>query len=125
MRKARGLHKELIKEYKELLDSLSKKYNDKKIDINELELKYRELTDSTAEKYGIATCYPHSPEYIKLDEYGKKEIEISIGKKFPRTAIQRIIEEDHGTEPGLKVDENFMSALNKLGYKNDKERKRK
>ena len=53
MRKASGLNKDLVSEYEGLLDSLSKEYIDKKIDINTLELKYRRLTDNIAKKYGM------------------------------------------------------------------------
>jgi hypothetical protein len=117
MKKKNILNNNLVVEYKGLLDSLSKEYIDKKIDINTLELKYRKLTNNIAEKYGIAIPLPLTHEYIKLDEYGEKEVEKSIGRRFPRTILESIFEECSFTEPTLKVDESLLSLLKKIGFK--------
>ena len=125
MEKHDGLNKDLVSEYKGLLDNLSKEYIDGEIDINTLELKYLKLTNDIAEKYGIAPPHPFTPEYTELDDYGKKEVEKYIGKRFPRPAIQRIIEEDHGTEPGLKSDESLWSFIKEIeGEIKNKENKK-
>ena len=118
MKRGNGLNKDIILGYKGLLNNLSKEYIDKKIDINTLESKYRRLTNNVAEKHGITTNYPVTIEYFELDEYGKKEVEKFIGRSFPRPAIQRIIEEDRGTEPGLILDKpSFQSLSNEIRKK--------
>jgi hypothetical protein len=111
MKKKVVLDKELLSEYKGLLDSLSKEYINEKIDINTLELKYRGLANNIAKKYRIATPFPFTSEYNELDDYGKKVIENSIGRRFPRPAIQRIIEDCSTTEPALVFDKSWFESF--------------
>lgn len=111
MEKHDHVNEDMIEEYRGILDDLLAEYIDNKIDMRTLEIEYRNSTNDIAKKHGIAISHPYTPEYIELDDYGKKVIGKSIGRNFPRTAIQSIIEDDKGTEPGLKIDESSLKSL--------------
>lgn len=125
MEKRDHLNEDMIKEYSGILYDLLTKYIDHKIDIRTLEIEYRNSTNDVAKKHGIATPFPFTPEYTKLDDYGKKIIEKSIGMKFPRSAIESILEECGFTEPGLKFDDTTISLLEKIDFKEKKDNEKK
>lgn len=120
MEKHDYLNEDMRKEYKSLLDNLSKQYIDGKIDFRTLENKYGKLKHYIAEKCGISIPPPLTLEYIELDDYGKKEIENSIGRIFPRTALESIFEDCSSTEPGILIDKSWLTYIKKELKRMDK-----